>query len=104
MTGDYQSACTQPPRKSLLCSEVYIGLLITDHVGSQGPVLASEVQEGERHSEEAQKEIRDGKIHYEDVSCCQQNLQDSGLSKVYNDGNGCLCPSTRKLKTYSSVL
>ena len=69
-----------------------IGLLMTDHAGSQGPVLASEVQEGERHSEEAQKEIRDGKIHYEDVSCCQQNLQDICLSKIYNDGNDCLCP------------
>ena len=65
---------------------------MTDHAGSQGPVLASEVQEGERHSEEAQKEIRDGKIHYEDVSCCQQNLQDNGFSKIYNDGNDCLCP------------
>ena len=43
----------------------------TDHAGTQGPVLAGEVNEGERHGEEAQEKIGDGKVYYKDVSCSQ---------------------------------
>ena len=54
----------------------------TDHVWSQGPVLVGQVNQGEGHGEGAQKDVCDGQVGDEDVSCSQKNLKLYNVRKV----------------------